>query len=104
MKTIAGKESQNSHVSTGATPAPSDKALTRVPSGTSAGHPVDRVAADPPSHPDAPVAPTTGSLPVTQPQPPVTTPPAHRYGKWLLWAGAVVALVVGGYYLVPWVK
>ena len=103
MKTIASKDTQDSHVSTGATPAPPDKVLTRVPSGTSAGHPVDRVAADPPSHPDAPAAPTDGSLHVTQPQPPVTTPPVHRYRKWLLLAGTVAALAVGGYFLVPWV-
>ena len=28
---------------------------------------------------------------------------AHRSRKWLLWAGAVAALVVAGYFLVPWV-
>ena len=77
--------------------------LTRVPDGTSAGHPVDRVAADPPSHPDAPAAPTDGSLPVAEPQPPASTPPVPRYRKWLLLAGAVAALAVGGYFLVPWV-
>ena len=36
MKTIASKDSQDSHVSTGATPAPPDEVLTRVPNGTSA--------------------------------------------------------------------
>ena len=97
MKTIASKDSQDSHVSTGATPAPPDEALTRVPNGTSAA------AADPPPHPDAPATPTDSSLHVTQPQPPVTTPPAHRYRKWLLLAGTVAALAVGGYFLVPWV-
>ena len=98
MKTMASKDSQDSHVSTGATPAPPDKVLTRVPNGTSAGPP-----ADPPSHPDAPATPADGSLPVTQPQPPVSTPPVHRYRKWLLLAGTVAALAVGGYFLVPWV-
>ena len=98
MKTMASKDSQDSHVSTGATPAPPDKVLTRVPSGASAA------TADPPSHPDAPAAPTDGSLPVTQPQPPVTTPPVHRYRKWLLLAGAVAALAAGGYFLAPWVN
>ena len=98
MKTIAGKDTQDSHVSTGATPAPPDKVLTRVPNGTSAA------TADPPSHPDAPATPTDGSLPVTQPQPPVSTPPVHRYRKWLLLAGTVAALAVGGYFLVPWVN
>ena len=109
MNTIAEKNSQDSHVSTGATLPPADKALTRVPSGTSAGHPVDRVAADPPSHPDAPATPTDGSLPVTQPQPPVSAPPTrkrvpHHYRKWLLLAGTVAALAVGGYFLVLWVN
>ena len=37
MNTISEKNSQDSHVSTGATLAPADKVLTRVPSGTSAG-------------------------------------------------------------------
>ena len=98
MNTIASKDSQDSHVSTGATPAPADKVLTRVPSGTSAA------TADPPPHPDAPATPTDGSLPVTQPQPPVSAPPVHRYRKWLLLAGTVAALAVGGYFLVPWVN
>ena len=97
MKTIASKDSQDSHVSTGATPAPPDKVLTRVPNGTSAA------TADPPPHPDAPATPTDSSPRVTQPQPPVTTPPVHRYRKWLLLAGTVAALAVGGYFLVPWV-
>jgi membrane fusion protein (multidrug efflux system) len=68
-----------------------------VPSGTVAA------TADPPSHPDAPATLADGSLPVTQPQPPVSAPPVHRSRKWLLWAGAVAALAVGGYFLVPWV-
>ncbi|HWT83857.1 MAG TPA: biotin/lipoyl-binding protein, partial [Candidatus Methylomirabilis sp.] len=55
-------------------------------------------------HPDAPAAPVDGSLPVTQPQPPVSTPAVHRYRKWLLLAGAVVAMAVGGYFLAPWVN
>ena len=47
MKTVTSKDSQNGHVSTGATPAAPDKVLTRVPSGASVA------TADPPSHPDA---------------------------------------------------
>ena len=97
MNTIANKDSQDSHVSTGATPAPPDEALTRVPNGTSAA------TADPPPHPDAPATAAEGSLPVTQPQPPITTPHVHRYRKWLLLAGTVAALAVGAYFLVPWV-
>ena len=90
MNTIANKDSQDSHVSTGATPAPPDEALTRVPNGTSA------TTVDLPPHPDAPATAADGSLPVTQPQPPITTPPVHRYRKWLLLAGTVAALAVGG--------
>ena len=95
MNTIANKDSQDSHVSTGATPAPLDEAVARVPNGTSAA------TADPPPHPDAPATPPASSLPVTQPQPPVSTPPAHRYRKWLLLAGTVAALAAGGYFLAP---
>ena len=98
MTTVANKDSKDSHGSTGATPAPPDKVLTPVPNGTSA------TTADPPPHPDAPPAPPDGSHPVTQPQPPVTTPPVHRYRKWLLLAGVVAALAAGGHFLVPWVN
>lgn len=72
MNTVTTKDSQNSHASTGAAPAP---ALTRVPYGTS----------------------------VATAEPPVSTP-VHRYRKWLLLAGTVAGLVVGGYFLVPWVE
>ena len=98
MKSIASKDFQDSNVSTGATPAPADEALTRVPNGTSAS------TADPPPHPDAPATPPASSPHVTQPQPPVSTPPAHRYRKWLLLAGTVAALAVGVYFLAPWVN
>jgi membrane fusion protein (multidrug efflux system) len=81
MKTATSKDSQDSHVSTGATPAPADKVLTQVPNDTSAA------TADPPPHPE----------------PPVSTPPVHRYRKWLLLAGTVVALAAAGYFLAPWV-
>ncbi|HKI31067.1 MAG TPA: efflux RND transporter periplasmic adaptor subunit [Gemmataceae bacterium] len=60
-------------------------------------------AADPPSPYEAPAAPKDGVPGAPQPQPPVATPPAHRSRKWLLLAGAVAALAVGGYFLVPWV-
>ena len=98
MNTIANKDSQDSHVSTGSTSAPPDEALPRVPNGTSAA------TADPPPHPSAPVARAEGSLPVTQPQLPITTPPVHRYRKWLLLAGTAAALAVGAYFLVPWIR
>jgi membrane fusion protein (multidrug efflux system) len=47
------------------------------------------------AHPDRPVA--------TPPAPPAAPPPTHSWRKWLLLAGAVVGLAVGGYFLVPWV-
>jgi membrane fusion protein (multidrug efflux system) len=88
MKTVASKNSQNSHVSP-------DARLRGVPEDTSA------TTADPSAQ--APATPLDGALGVTQPQPPTTTPPGHRYRKWLLLAGTLTALVVGGYFLVPWV-
>ena len=98
MNTIDDKQSQDSHVSPGAAPAPAGEAVTRVPNGTPAA------TADPSPHLDAPTTPIEGPLHVAQPQPPVSTPPAHRYRKWLLLAGVVAALVVGGHFLAPWVN
>jgi membrane fusion protein (multidrug efflux system) len=37
-------------------------------------------------------------------QPPAAESPWHRYRRWLLWGGGVVALIVGGYFFVPWVN
>jgi membrane fusion protein, multidrug efflux system len=76
MKTVASMDSHSSHVATGGTPAAPENVL---PQGQAA-------TADPPPPPEAPA-----------------TPRVHRYRKWLLLAGTVVALVVGGYFLVPWV-
>jgi membrane fusion protein (multidrug efflux system) len=78
MKTVANKDSENSHGPNGATKAPPDEVSPRVPAGTPAA------AADPPP-------------------PPVATSPSSRYRKWLLSAAAVAALGIGGYFLVPWV-
>jgi membrane fusion protein, multidrug efflux system len=75
MKTAASMDSHSSHVATGGTPAPPEQVLTQGPAAT----------ADPPSPSEAPA-----------------TPPVHRYRKWLLLAGTVAVLVVGGYFLVPW--
>ena len=98
MNSGASKDSQNPHVSTGATPAPPEEVLERGPNSTSPA------TADPPPHLDAPAPPKDGSLSVTKPQSPVTTPPGHRFRKWLLSAGIAVALAVGGFFLVPWVN
>jgi membrane fusion protein (multidrug efflux system) len=79
MKTVADKGPENSHVSNGATPAPPDEVNTRGPAA----------AAETPTE-----APAVA---------PAATPPRPRYRKPLLWAGATAALVVAGYFLVPWV-
>src|SRR6516164_8454262 len=94
MKNTAIKDSQNPHGSTGATPAPPDEMVAQVPAAMG----------DPSPPPEAPATPKEDALRVTQPQPPVATPPVHRYRKWLLLGGIVAALVVGGYFLVPWVN
>ena len=98
MKTTASKDSQDPHVPIGVTPAPADKALAQASTGTSAA------TADPPPHSAAPTAPADGSLHVSQPEPSVSTPPVHRYRKWLLLIGVVAALAVGGHFLAPWVN
>ncbi len=94
MNTVANKNSQEAHEASGAEPAPPEGVHTRAPAAP----------ADPPQHPEAPASPTDGAPRVTPPQPPVATPPRHRLRKWLLWAGVVAALGVGGYYLVPWME
>jgi membrane fusion protein, multidrug efflux system len=98
MNTIANEDSQESHVSTGATPAPLDEVAARVTNGTSAA------AAAAPSHPDAPATPPASSPHVNQPQPPVSAPPVHRSRKWLLWVGIAAAVALAGYFLAPWVN
>jgi membrane fusion protein (multidrug efflux system) len=75
-----------------------DVGRQKAPTATSAA------AAGPPPVPEAPATPADGALGVTQPQPPVTTPPGNRYRKWLLLATTAAALVAGGYFLVPWVN
>jgi membrane fusion protein (multidrug efflux system) len=47
--------------------------------------------------------PETPAARVDSAQPPAAASPWHRYRRWLLWAGAVAALIVGGCYFVPWV-
>ncbi len=58
---------------------------------------------DSPSPPEAPATPNDGVPSTTQTPPPAAASPGHRSRKWLLWAGAAAALVVAGYFLVPWV-
>ncbi|MGO8744767.1 MAG: efflux RND transporter periplasmic adaptor subunit [Thermoguttaceae bacterium] len=98
MKTIAGKDTQDSHVSTGATPAPPGEVVARVTNDTSAA------TANPPPHSEPPATPKDGSHHATELQPSVTTPPVRRYRKWLLLAGVAAGLAVAGYLLVPWVN
>ena len=38
------------------------------------------------------------------PKPAEARPPSHRWRKWLVWAGLVAGLAVGGYYLKPTVE
>ncbi|MHB0961128.1 MAG: efflux RND transporter periplasmic adaptor subunit [Pirellulaceae bacterium] len=48
--------------------------------------------------------PPASSPHIAQPQPPVTTPPGHRYRNWSLLAATVAALALGVYFLMPWVE
>jgi membrane fusion protein (multidrug efflux system) len=41
---------------------------------------------------------------VATPTPPATHSPSHSRRKWLLLAGIVVGLAVGGFFLVPWIE
>ena len=98
MNAIDAKNSHTSDLSTQATPADAQAVATRAPGGTSAS------TAEPPSHAEAPAAPKDKLPGATPSPPPPAAPPAHRYRKWLLLAGAAAGLVVGGYFLVPWVN
>jgi membrane fusion protein, multidrug efflux system len=52
---------------------------------------------------EQPAAPPHGAPDGAKPQSPASTPGSRRR-KWLLWAGAVAATVVAGYFLAPWVS
>src|SRR5262249_50239427 len=56
------------------------------------------------THATAAASPATAGPHIGGALAPVAAPPAHRHRKWPLWAGAVAALLVGGYFLVPWVE
>jgi membrane fusion protein (multidrug efflux system) len=58
--------------------------------------------ADPSAHRDEQPGPIS-PVPSTPPKSPEAGPRSHRWRKWLLLAGAVAGLAVGGYFLVPWV-
>ena len=91
MATANNGRSETSVEATSTTPkaAPTDaKAGTR--GANAAGEPTDQA-----SHPEQPVA--------APPTPPAAQPPMPASRKWLIAAGIVVGLAVGGYFLVPWV-
>jgi membrane fusion protein, multidrug efflux system len=95
---MASPNDRRSETLTEARPAPPEAVPTEAKDGSPAA-PVDQAA-----HPDQHAAPTI-SPPLGQPsKPSEATPPAHPWRKWLLLAGAVVGLTVGGYVLVPWVE
>jgi membrane fusion protein, multidrug efflux system len=88
MSTVTGKESKNASGVDGVTAVVAGGALAEMPQGK----PVQ-----------APAEPRESSSSVAPPQSPAAAP-AHRYRKWLLRAGILAALAVGGYFLVPWVN
>lgn len=61
-------------------------------------------AAAPAASPDEPVAPAPAPAAEPAPPPPALAPPVPRSRRWMVWLGAVAALAVGGYFLVPWVN
>jgi membrane fusion protein (multidrug efflux system) len=81
MKTETCKGSETAQASTGTPSAVPEAVVTHATAAASAT-----------------AGPQTGGALAT-----VAAPPVHRYRKWLLWAGAVAALAVGSYFLVPWV-
>ncbi|MBV8230716.1 MAG: efflux RND transporter periplasmic adaptor subunit [Planctomycetaceae bacterium] len=84
---------------TEARPAPPEAVPTEAKDGSPAA-PADQAA-----HRDQHyAAPTTSPPPGTQPEPSEAPPASHPWRKRLLWAGAVVGLAVGGYFLVPAVE
>ena len=89
----------HSEPSTEARPAPPKAVPTEAKDGSPAA-PADQAAHRDQEH----TAPTTSPLPGTLPEPSEATPASHPWRKRLLWAGAVVGLVVGGYFLVPVVE
>ena len=77
---------------------PPDVVPTETKDG-SAATPVDQVA-----HPNPHTISTTSPPSGPQPKPSDAASASHRWRKWLLWAGAVVGLAVGVYFLIPVVE
>ena len=94
MNDIDPKNSPASDSSTQATAAAPQAVPSAAPNGTP----------HPPSHSEGTPTHTDGPARVAESQPPAATPPVRRSRKWLLGAGALAALAVGGYFLVPWVE
>ena len=93
MNRLASEPDRNSTTSTAA--APIGEPPTHAPEQTPT--PAPGAA----SHSDAPS--TNGVHPATEPQPPASTSPAHRYKKWFVLAGIAVAVTAAGYLLKPMV-
>jgi membrane fusion protein (multidrug efflux system) len=98
MKTLVNNGSQTTLISAEPTPVGPDEALTHVSEARSTA------TADPPPKHESPTSPTNGSVRITQAELRVPAPPVRHYRKWLLLAGTVAALGVGGYFSVPWVN
>ena len=97
MKTGTSNSPQSASVPPGTTPVPEEE-VKRPPSDK----PIS--PASPSPHHDAPAKSTDGTPQASPPEPSVGAPPAHPARKWLLLAGIVVALVVAGYFLMPWLN
>ena len=98
MKTMISTKSQNANGSPGAMPGTADRMTTRVSDGTPAA------TVSPPPQAEAAAKSEAGSAHPSEPQPPATLSPAHRWRNWLLLAAGVAALAVAGHFLVPWIE
>jgi membrane fusion protein (multidrug efflux system) len=52
----------------------------------------------------APVPAANGPASAAASQPPAAAPPARPSRRWLLWGCGALALVIGGYYFIPWLQ
>src|SRR5271165_6925476 len=93
MSTAAYQKAEDTDMPMHSTPAVSGRAIHQAPP-----------AAGPSPREEALGTPIDGSALVSQPQASVAARPAHRYRKWLLWAGIAAGLVVSGRLLVPWMN